>query len=342
MARIVIILVIIAMISLGLSRMADEPGKVIIYWSNYHIETSLLFLISAVAIVALLCSIFYSLIYLLIHTPRSWMRSYLARRQAMGLQALTDAFAAIATQDLPVARKRLKHAQHYLPNQPLNLMLSAQLARLEGNEGNARLYMEQMLGNEVTKFMALRNLIENARKSNDTDLAISHCKQALAIKPQDNWVIATLAELYAKGGQAEAAIHLLDASLKKRYISREFHRRESAYVLYESAKSLAENGRVHHAVAALRESVKKLPDFIPASALLAEMHMAENNLKEAIKAVARAWKISPHLQLRGILLRILQKYENRKKFLPSVQKITKLRPEHEESRMLAKDLNEMY
>lgn len=339
MIRLFTILIFIALLSLGFSEMADHPGRVTIYWTDYRIETSLLFLLCAIAVLSLLCIVFYSIVYLIFHTPRSWMRAYLAKRQAQGLQALTEAFAAVATQDLYVAHKKLRHAQHYLPHQPITMMLAAQLAKLEGDETNARLYMEQMLGNDATKFMALRNLIENARNSNDSEKAITHCKQALVIKPHDNWVIATLAELYAKSGHVEEAEHLLETSLKKRYISKPFFRREYAYMLYENAKSLSENGRNDHAIPILTESLRHLPDFPHASTLLAELYIAEHKIKDAIKTVTKAWKISPYRQLRSVLLKILHKPENKQKHLSSVQKITKIHPEHEETRLLVNDLD---
>jgi HemY protein len=300
-----------------------------------------LLLLSAVAVLALFCVIFYLLVYLIIHTPQRWKRTQLAKRQMLGLEALTETFAAIATYDAMLAHKKLLLAQKYLPHQPLTLMLSAQVARISGNEKDSRLYIEQMLQHDVTEFIALRSLIEKTKNSNDFTLAIHHAEKALAIKASDNWLIATLSELYAKSGRMQDALHLLESSLRKRYINRDFFRRESAYTLYENAKFLLEQQRGEPATYALEESLRRLPDFTAASVLLAETHIARNNLKAALKVITKAWREEPHAQLREALLKILKKYDNRQKFLSSAEKIAKIHPEHEESRLLVENLNNL-
>src|SRR5262249_6826674 len=107
MIRLVILLLTLTALSLGLSWIADEPGRVAIDWGNYHIESSLLVILTGVAFFALACMLLYSFIFLLIRTPRMWARSQMMRRQTLGLAALTDAFAAIATHDVRTAKKQI-------------------------------------------------------------------------------------------------------------------------------------------------------------------------------------------------------------------------------------------
>lgn len=340
MIRTICILIIVALLSLCISWVADEPGRVIIYWSSYRVDTSVMFLLAATAIISLSCLLFYILAGMVLQAPRNFRRASLAKHQTLGLEALTETFIAIAAQDINLAHKKLRKAKSHLPKQAITLMLSAQLARLEGDEEHARAYIEQMLGNETTKFIALRNLVENAKSSNDDAHAIDLGKQALALKPQDNWLIATLAELYAKTGQMEEASHLLESSYKKRYISKQFFRRETAHMLYESAKSFTESGHVRHAISSLQESLRKLPDFPQAAAMLAELHVTEDNLKEGLKTLAKAWNTMPHPHLRETITKILQKHREDENVLSSVQKIARMNPEHKESRLLVKEIND--
>lgn len=340
MIRILLFLAIVTCISLGISWMADEPGQVVIDWSNYHIETSVLALVSAVTVLVFTCMMLYSLLHILISTPHNWKRTRRAKHQLLGLESISATFAAIATQDTVTAHKKLKQAQKYLPSQPITLMLSAQLARMEGNESKSRLYIEQMLGNEVTEFMALRSLIEKARNNNFIDEAIAHAKKALAIKPGDNWLIATLAGLYAQAGQSQDAVHLLDTSLKKRYINRKFFLRETAHVLFEDAQRLVLAKRMEAAIDLLERTLGTLPDYREASVLLAQVHMMRDDIAKAVKTISSAWKITPHQELRETLTEVLEKYSGNQKILSSVEKIATIHPEHEETGLLYKAINE--
>ena len=116
MLRLIILLLSITALSLGFAWIADEPGHVSIDWGDYHLESSLLVLLAGVAFFALACMVSYTLLFTLVRTPRMWLRSQLARRQSLGLTALTDAFAAIATQDMRTAKKQIARAQQYIPH----------------------------------------------------------------------------------------------------------------------------------------------------------------------------------------------------------------------------------
>jgi len=334
MLRLILILLIITSLSLGVAWIADEPGRVVIDWSEYHMETSLLVILAAIAIAALICMIIYSLIWALIRTPRTWLRSRLAKRQALGLAALTEAFAAIATQDIATAKKQIGRAQQYLPHQPLTLMLSAQIARAEGNESQARLYLEQMLKSEGTEFMAMRGLIENARRNHDDNTALKYAEKALAIKPQDSWLITVTIGLYTKEGRTQQALQLLESSARKRYISKDESRRLSAYVLCENARALIRQLRWDFAIAVLEDALRKLPDFVTASALLAEAYLKQHEIKRGLKVISNAWKLSPHPLLSDMLLTFYDEDGEQKNVLKFAEKLARTHPEHRESQML--------
>ncbi|HEU5048312.1 MAG TPA: heme biosynthesis HemY N-terminal domain-containing protein [Rickettsiales bacterium] len=339
MWRIILILLIIAFLSLGVAWLADTPGIVTVDWGSYHLETSLPMLLAIVASTALLFMLIYTLVLTLLYTPRHWAHSRLAGRQMRGIEAMTAAFAALATSDLRQARKQVLRAQQYLPHQPLPLMLAAQLARMEGNDSKARLYTEKMLGNEVTEAMALRHLIENTRNADDHATALTYAEKALALNPKDTGMIATLCELYVKTGNPSRAKHLLEHSLQRRYIDKKFFRQESARILCEEAKQLMEQRRTDAAIIQLKESLSRQPELTEAAVLLAEILIARNESEKAFAILAKSWKYAPHASLRETLVRLGENEQNRKKFISSLQKIAKIHPEHEESELLLRDIN---
>lgn len=334
MIRLAFILLIITVLSLGIAWIADEPGRVAIDWGNYHIEGSVLVLLAVVAIGALWCMIVYHVLFAILRSPRNWLRSRLAKRQMLGLEALTGAFAAIATQDIRTARKQIKRAQQHLPHQPLTLMLASQVARLEGNESQSRLYLEQMLKTESTEFMAMRGLIENARRGHDDDLALMYAEKALKLKPQDPWLITTLVGLYSRKARAQEALRMLDLAARKRTISKKEYRALTAAVLYEHAKPLIEQSHFDTAVPSLQDALKCDPGFTPASALLAEAYGSQGKIAQTLKVITSAWKAAPHPLLTHALVQCLEPEETRRKVLRTAEKLARQQPENRESRFL--------
>jgi HemY protein len=334
MFRLIFILITITALSLGAAWIADEPGRVVIDWGQYHIEMSVLVVLAGTCIAALWCMIIYYILYAVFRAPRTLLRSRLARRQALGLEALTAAFAAIATQDMRAARRQIGKAQQYLPHQPLTLMLASQVARLEGNESQSRLYLEQMLKAESTEFMALRGLIETARRSNDDETALHHAEKALALKPRDAWLTRTLVGLYAKKQRTQDALRLLGSARRRRTLSGKEHQSLSAMVLYEHAKPLIKAQRFELAIPSLKEALRLKADFVPASALLASAYAQEGDMAGALKVIGAAWKAAPHPLLTQAMLQCFETVKTRDKVTRRAEKLARMHPEHRESRFL--------
>lgn len=339
MLRLCIVLLCITAISLALAWIGDEPGRVTIDWAEYHIETSVLVLIAGASILAACCSAFYALFYLLLRAPRHWSRSRLAKRQMLGLEALTEAFAALATQDTIEAKKQIARAQLHLPHQPLPLMLAAQVARAEGNESQSRLYLEQMSKTKASGFLALRGLMENARRLGDHGTALRHGEQALALKPQDPRLIVALVGSYVKDGRIHQALSLLENASRKRYVEKQEARKLSAYALYENAQNLLRHHREDFAIAVLQDVVRKLPDFTPAIATLADTYVKKGEGKRAIKVLMQGWKILPHPLLTTSLLACFDAGIDRALVLAAAKKMAKMHPDAYESLLLSAEIS---
>jgi HemY protein len=335
MLRLCIVLLIITALSLSLAWVADEPGRVIVDWAQYHIETSVLVLVAASAALGASSMAIYGTLRLLLQTPHHWSHKRLAKRQTQGLEALTEAFAAIATQDTAEAKKQIGRAQLLLPHQPLPMMLAAQVARQEGNESQARLYLEKMSKSKATGFLALRGLMENARRAGDDPSAVRYGEEALALKPQDPGLIKALAGLYAKQNRTQHALALLENAWRKRALDKDENRRLSAYALYENAQTLIRHKREDFAIAVLEDVLRKQSDFAPAGALLAATYTKKNETKRALKILQAAWKRMPHPTLSEALIACYEASTDREKVRSKIQKITQAHPDERESRFLS-------
>ncbi len=334
MIKLILLLTFILCISLGVSWLAEEPGLVSVDWGVYHLEASVLTLIAAIAAVALVCVCLYWLVFSLVRSPYLWSQARVAKRQSLGITALTETFAAIASQDLRGARRYLKRAESLLPEQPLTLMLASQVARLEGNDSKSQLYLERMSKTGVTEFLALRGLIENARRAGEFDVAIRNAEKAHGMKPQDHWIAATLIGLYASAGRTQDALTLLERSARKRVLqSDELHQMRPA-ILCAEARALYNKKEVESAKAMLREAIRRHARFVPVITQLATLYLEESDASMALKVAGDGWKRVAHPEIATVLLQCYEKAKDKPKAAKVLKKLAKAQPEQEESQVL--------
>lgn len=334
MIRLAALLTAIALLAAGLAWLADEPGRVAIDWGVYHIELSVLTLVAAIALLALVAMGAFWLAFALWRGPRAWRRGRELRKQEQGLLALAETFAAIAAQDGKAARKHMKRAEHMLPGQPLTLMLASQVARLEGNDSKAQLYLEQMSKSSVTSFLAMRGLIEQARRAGDDEAALRHAEQAYAIKPNDHWLVLTLTGLHVRRQQTAEAVRVIERAWRKRVISREELRQLWAGVLCESAAANIRERQWDMAVHKLREAMRRSPGFVPAVIRLSGVYLAQGDISLAIKYAGDSWKRNPHREVTTLLLGCYDAAKDKKKAARIIRKLARLRAQDRESFIL--------
>lgn len=334
MIRLILFLLIIILLSLGVSWLAEEPGQVAIEWSVYHAEMSVLTLVAAVAAFALVCVIIYWAVFAMLRSPRMWMQARNVKRQSLGLTALTETFAAIASQDVRSARRYLKRAEALLPEQPLTLMLASQVARLEGNDSKSQLYLEKMSKAGVTEFMALRGMVENARRAGEYDVALRHAEKAYQMKPNDHWLATTLIGLYATTGKLEEALQVLHKAARKRALqSSEVHPIRAA-VLTAHAKALADKQQWVAAAQSLKIALRGSPKFVPAIVQLAHVYVRQGDISMALKTAGDGWRRLAHPEIGGALLGCYDAAKDKKKAAKILRKLAKAQSDNDEAQVL--------
>lgn len=334
MIRLVLFLIVIAALSLGISIIAEEPGKVAIDWGVYHIEASVLTLIGVVAVLALACLVAYLVLFYLIRSPKQWAKSRQARRQLLGLTALTETFAAIASQDVRGAKRYLKRAEGLLPDQPLTLMLASQVARLDGNDSKSQLYLERMSKTSVTEFIALRGMIDNARRSGDIPLALHHAEKAYEMKPHDHWLATTLIALYTAQDKMDEALRVLEKSARRRVLHADEVHQLRAAILCAHADVLARQQQVKSSVAMLRTVLKRYPAYVPAIMGLVKAYLSQDDVSMALKVAGDGWKRLPHPEIVDLLLACFDKAKDKPKAAKVLRKLAKYHADHDEAQVL--------
>jgi HemY protein len=323
---------IIGLSAIGIvaAELADHPGHVVLRWQDYEMETTVVVLLCATLLTfAIGAGIFRTFIWVM-GTPKRWVTNSSAKKQEQGLQALTEAFAAMALSDYSFARKQTERAQKLLSDSPLSLMFAAQLARMEGDEGKTRHYLEKMLENEQTKFVATRGLVETYRRRGDFRQAIEQAQRAYDMRPQDKWVATTLIDLLSRQYRWQEALRTAEKSYKKRIITNAEFQRIWCIIHYENGKKLAEAKEWHNAQTFLQTALKKQPGFVPAAVLLASTYHTENKPESGFRMLATAWKHSPHPDLASAVHQLFAN-DVASKRAKRIEKLVASQPEHIES-----------
>lgn len=330
MIRLVIILLLIAALSVGISIIAEEPGQVAIDWGVRHIEMSVLTLIAIIALSALVCVLAYWLFFAIVRGPKKWAQSRLMKRQALGLTALTETFAAIASQDVRGAKRYLKRAEGLLPDQPLTLMLASQVARLDGNDSKSQLYLERMSKSGMTEFIALRGLVETARKAGDNASALRHAEKAYDMRPGDHWLATMLIAQYAVAGRMDEALRTLERAARRRALhADEVHQIRSALLCTQAAGQPPEQ-----AIASLRAALRRNAKFVPAIVQLADIYIKKGDASMGLKVAGDGWRKTPHPEIDAALLRCFDVAKDKSKAAKIIRKLAKIHAGTDEAQML--------
>ncbi len=273
-----------------------DLGDVDIRWRNYALSASVAVLVAAVAVVAVVCAIGYHFWRWLRAGPRRYVAGRAARRREQGYLALTKGLVAVAAGDPKSAQRFGKETGRLIDN-PLNLLLFAQAAQLEGNEAAARRHFRAMLDHAETEFLGLRGLLVQATKAGAWDAALDYARRAYALRPETGWVNSALFDLEVRAGDWRAAQKTLAAAARQRHVSGAEESRRRAVLLAERARSARRQGRDDEALALAREAHKLAPGLVAASALAAELLAAAGKTRAAARLIEDGWAEAPHPDL---------------------------------------------
>ena len=296
MLRTLAYLVALGLLTWGAVELADNPGSVAIRWQGYAITTSVGVLLLLVAATAVLWAFVYHLWRWLRAGPGRFMAGRAARRRERGYQVLTKGLVAVAAGDPKAAQLYGRKAGQLIDN-PLNLLLLAQAAQLNGDEAAARRFFERMLDHPETEFLGLRGLIVQATKAGDWTAARDHARRAYALSPHTAWVSSALFDLEVRAGDWRAAQRTLEAAAKSKLIGAGEAPRRRAVVLAERARAARAKGAADDALALAREAHKLAPELVAAAALAASLLAARGKARAAARLIEAAWARAPHPDL---------------------------------------------
>lgn len=293
------LILLLGILALSSGWMAEHPGQVTLQWFGYEVQTSAAFLAIALVASALVLWLGFRVLALLLLMPGNLGKARGAAAQQRGLAALTDAFVALGDQDTQAAEKHLKLAERLLPDPTLPHLMGLQLARQQGNDAALREQFRRLQDSPQTRPLALRGLVEEARRDRRLEDALSQAqlKELLVLRPRHKPTLILAVDVYSGQRRWQEALQWIVQGQKKWVFSRQEARHLAALVYTEQAQAMLAENNGHSAAEMLRAALKREISHAPAAILLAQYLIDTQQLTEAASVLRKAWAANPVLEM---------------------------------------------
>ncbi|HWK94717.1 MAG TPA: heme biosynthesis HemY N-terminal domain-containing protein [Pseudolabrys sp.] len=291
MIQVVLFLITVALIAAGFVWLADRPGDVVVTWLGYHIETSVMVMLLAVAALIVIGVMFWSVARAIWRSPEQVSLFFRHRRAMKGYLAISRGLVAIGSGDTRLARRSADEAARLSPGDPLTLLLTAQSAQLAGDRIGAERAFHEMTRHEQTKLLGLRGLYIEAQRRNDMVTARRFAEQAAETDPALTWAGQAVLDDRCAQGDWSGALKSLDAM--RASLDKQDYRRKRAVLLTAQALALEDSDRDAARLAAL-DAVKLAPGLVPAAAFAGRRLAEAGDQRRAGKVLIAAWRLNPH------------------------------------------------
>jgi len=294
MIRLIVFLIVAVGLALLATWFADHPGRVSLVWQGTRIETSVAVAALAALAAAIVLVLAFEILRLVRGAPRRLGRRRRRVRTDKGFQALSQGLVAAAAGDAVAAKALNRRAEKLLEHRPATLLLSAQTAQLDGDEGAARVKFRQMLQHRETEFLGLRGLLAQSIKDGDVTSALELARRAHLRRPNTPWVLTTLFDLQTQAGLWEEALGTVGDMARHKLIDKPTATRRRAILYHQLAVARRREGRPYEALSLARKAHKLLPSLAPLAVEASELAEQTNQPRVARKVLETAWRAQPH------------------------------------------------
>ncbi len=259
-------------------------------------------------------------------------------RERKGFQALSEGLMALASGEGRLAMAKAAKAEKYLRRPELTDLLTAQAAELCGDTKKATETYKKLIASDTTRFVGVRGIMKQKLAEGDRETARKLAEKAFALKPKHEETQDILLKLQAQAHDWAGARRTLSTKLKTGTLPRDVHRRRDAVLALSEAKEvLNENNPIELQEAAI-EANRLSPDLIPAAVMAAQSHIAKAKPKLAVRVLKKAWEVQPHPDLAAAFA-LIEPGETPQARLKRFATLTKVRPDHPETKLVLAELN---
>lgn len=299
MWRALVYIGILCLVALGAVWLSNLSGEVTILLPNYVANIELPAAAALLVLLSLAIALIWRLIGLIFGLPFRIGRASKAKRRTKGYQALSRGMVAVGAGDTAKARRYAKDAQRLLGEEPLTLLLNAQVAQVSGDRNNAEAAFKRMTGNDETRLLGLRGLFIEARRQGDNALAYQYANDANRIAPAAAWANEAVLEARCNAGEWYEALAMVEKRATLGLIDKATAKRQRAVLLTADAMA-RETSDPEGALNSVTSALKFAPTLIPAATLAGRMLGRRNDVHKAARVIEKAWRANPHPDLADI------------------------------------------
>ncbi|WP_108483753.1 heme biosynthesis protein HemY [Oceaniglobus ichthyenteri] len=342
--KIVLFICVVAGLALGAGQLMETDGSVLVSIANVEftlgplqLAIAALLLLLTVWIILKLVSFLVALIRFLNGDETAMSRYFDRNRERKGFQALSDGIMALASGEGKLAMAKAARAEKYLRRPELTNLIKAQAAEMVGDKRKAEEVYKALLVHDRTRFVGVRGLMKQKLAEGDTDTALKLAEKAFALKPKHSETQDVLLQLQAGHADWAGARKTLGAKLKTGTLPRDVHKRRDAVLALSEAREILEDGKSVRAREAAIEANRLSPALIPAAAMAARSYIENDQPRYATRVLRKAWEAQPHPELAAAFAEI-DPNESSTARIKRFNTLTRIKPDHPETRMLLAEL----
>ncbi len=345
LVKILVFVAIVVAAATGLGMLLETSGEVRLSLANREFTVSpLIALIGlgllllafwiALKVIGLLLAVFHFL-----NGDETAVSRYFDRsREKKGFEALSDGMIALAAGEGRTAMAKAARAEKYLKRPELTNLITAQAAEITGDTQKAQDVYKRLLTDDRTRFVGVRGIMKQKLAEGDTDTALKLAEKAFALKPKHEDTQDVLLRLQAEKEDWSGARQTLNSKLKHGSLPRDVHRRRDAVLAVSEAKDIMADGKDIEARETAIEANRLSPDLIPAAVMAAQTYIDQNKPRYATRVLKKAWEARPHPDLAAAFAAI-EPDETPAERLKRFTALTRVNPDHAETKMLLAELN---
>ncbi|WP_137700910.1 heme biosynthesis protein HemY [Marimonas lutisalis] len=343
--KIVLFVVLVAAATLGAGYLLEMEGGVRIAFGGQEYTLTPLKTVIAMILLVIAVWLFLKLFSLLIAVLKflngdetALSRWFDRNRERKGYNALSEGMLALASGEGRLALAKASKAEKYLRKPELTSLLTAQAAELAGDTKKAEQVYKRLLEHDSTRFVGVRGILKQKLAEGKTDTALKLAKTAFALKPSHAETQDVLLQLQAETADWKGARETLDAKLRHGTLPRDVHKRREAVLALQEAKDVIAEGATIEAREAAIEANRLSPDLVPAAVMAARTYIEQGKPRYAARVIKKAWEAAPHPDLAAAFAEIAPD-ETPAQRLKRFRQLTKIHPDHRETRLLLSELN---
>ncbi|UDL96459.1 heme biosynthesis protein HemY [Lichenihabitans sp. PAMC28606] len=295
MIRALVFFVVVAVLALGATWLADHPGTVLVTWGGQDYQFSTLVGLLAVLVLAVVLMIAWAIIRFVFNVPAVLSVASRTRRRNRGLKALSRGMVAVGSGDAAAAKRHAAEAGRFMQGDPMTLLLKAQAAQLAGDRDAAQAIFTQMLDTSETRALGLRGLHMEAHRKGNHHAAYMFASEAQKVASLP-WAGQAVLQHRAAQRDWAGALAAVERNAGGGLIDRPTANRQRAVLQTAIAQDCAERSP-DEAIRLAREALRVAPTLVPAAALAGRLLASRGDLRRAAKIIETAFAETPHPDL---------------------------------------------